>query len=127
MSLVIRRIELCSPAIAGFGLSCAAPVLQRLSLVEVKVGVAGLLAHRDLLPNASGGLSLGVRRSALDAGVRQRLVEVVAVAVAEADAAAAPEHQLLALQMDLRLAFDGDVRAVRALVDDHELVAAALD
>src|SRR5262245_61694345 len=47
--------------------------------------------------------------------------------MAEAQVAAAPEQDLLAVQEELGLAFEGYVRAVGARVDQRELVAAAFD
>jgi hypothetical protein len=49
------------------------------------------------------------------------------VGVAEADAALAAQDDFLALEGELHLAFEGDVGAVGALVDQHELVAPPLD
>ena len=47
--------------------------------------------------------------------------------VTEDDAAAAAEQELLAVQLDLALALERAERAVGAVVDEHVLVAAALD
>jgi hypothetical protein len=47
--------------------------------------------------------------------------------VAEGDPAATAQDQLLASQLDLGLAFDRHVGAVRALVDEDELIAATFD
>src|SRR5574340_359961 len=47
--------------------------------------------------------------------------------VPEADAPPAPQNGLFALQHELGLSLDQDVSPVRALVDDHELVAPPLE
>ncbi len=64
---------------------------------------------------------------ARDEGVAQNLGRVGGVRVAEADVAAPAQHQLLAAELDLALAVDRHEGPVRALVDQHELVAPALD
>ena len=45
----------------------------------------------------------------------------------EGGAAATAQDDLLAAQLDFGVALDRDEGAVRALVDEHELVPAALD
>src|SRR5439155_15089936 len=65
------------------------------------------------------------RRSGV-AGKRDELVPIAAGGVAEADATASAQRHLFALELDGRLALDGDVGAVRAVVDEHELAAATL-
>src|SRR4030095_13401324 len=75
----------------------------------------------EAIPASSEAWSRSIARK------RQHLRWVVLVRMAEADMAAPAERQLFASQMDLGLALDRDVRAVRALIDQHELVATTLD
>src|SRR5207248_1140602 len=65
--------------------------------------------------------------ASVEAGKTQDFRRIVLVGVAEADVAMVAQHQLLAAQRDLGFVLDDNVSSVRAVIDEHELVATPLD
>src|SRR5438874_8780746 len=84
---------------------------------------------RELLPRDSLPASSQATQSppSVEAGKTQNFRRIVLVCVAEADVPAVAQHQLLAAQSDFRFVVDDHIGAVGAVIDEHELVATALD
>src|SRR5204863_7674068 len=87
--------------------------------VRTRQGVAQR-PHWSLRPQAWGSPSGNERESQPAGGTRLRRV-------AEADLSAAAQNQLFTAHENFLFTFDGHIRSVRALIDENELVAAALD